>query len=248
MVMIPAVGRPARAGVREGAAGMQSATDEAIAECVREAGSATTADRRQNRRYPFFRPITITIGGAEGTKLPAFSRDISRAGIGLLHNAPLEPQHVIVTIPRTADHTLNVPMEIIRCEPCGEGWYISGGRFIRWPALQMTTLLLGSIIVEAGRRLNQRHPFFRPVTITIGGAERTKIPAFSRDISPAGIGLFHNAPLEPQHVIVTIPRVADHPLNVPTKIVWCKACHHGWRLSGGRFRRLFIEELPALRW
>ena len=67
-------------------------------------------------------------------------------------------------------------------------------------------------------RLKKRHPFFRPVTITNGGDHETKHLGFSRDISPTGIGLFHNIPLDAHHVTVTIPTTRPGDLVITADI------------------------------
>lgn len=45
-------------------------------------------NRREAERHPSFQPITIVAGGIE-SDLRAFSREISRTRIGLLHESPL---------------------------------------------------------------------------------------------------------------------------------------------------------------
>jgi hypothetical protein len=105
--------------------------------------------------------------------------------------------------------------------------------------------LFSAVKAEADQRVSQRHPFFRPVTITIGGNGGTKFPAFSRDISPAGIGLLHSMPLDPGRLTLSIPWTAGHPLDVRTDLRWCAPAAEGWYLSGGRFVPLVLEELPC---
>jgi hypothetical protein len=82
--------------------------------------------RRREQRYPFFRAVTILVGREE---LPAFAREISLSGLGLLHHAPLERGELIVAIPE-AGHRVHLRTEIVWCQPCGHGSYISGGCFV----------------------------------------------------------------------------------------------------------------------
>ncbi len=85
------------------------------------------------------------------------------------------------------------------------------------------------------RRASDRQPFFWPVSIaTNAGGERT-VSAYTRDISPLGIGLLHTMPLERGEVIVTFSGHAAEPVSFRTDIQWCEASGEGWYLSGGRF-------------
>lgn len=88
------------------------------------------AEPRAATRSPFFGPVTIGLNGAEFPQFSAFARDISHLGVGLLHIMPLECGEVLVTIRREGEAPLALRTQIIWCEDCGEGWYISGGRFI----------------------------------------------------------------------------------------------------------------------
>jgi hypothetical protein len=95
-----------------------------------EAKVTEHVERREETRHPFFRPVTIALDAGRGLKLSAFSREISASGIGLLHNMPLPAGEVQVTIERCAGGTATIRAEIIWCQPCGEGWYLSGARFL----------------------------------------------------------------------------------------------------------------------
>lgn len=97
---------------------------------------ARANDQREDRwgiRYPFFRSVSIT--NAEGDLIPAFSRDISASGIGLLHNIELPPGMVEVRIRSTKGYIVTVQTRIFWCQSSGEGWYISGGQFISIPTV-----------------------------------------------------------------------------------------------------------------
>ncbi len=232
---------------------MNSATNEMITTWIREAAGEAAGNQRHQRRYPFFRPVTLTIGDAQTTKHMAFIRDINHNGIGLVHNVPLPKERLQLSIPKAPlptaeDHRVDVDVDITWNVPCGEGWYLSGGRFVGLAGVQLTTLILRVVMSEVKRRVRQRYPFFRPLTLTIGEKDTTELPAFSRDISAAGIGLFHHLQVEPQRVMLTIPRKEDEPFDVNTDIAWCEPCGEGWHLSGGRFKytTLLLDELPEL--
>lgn len=76
--------------------------------------------------FPFFRPIAIHI---DEKQFSAFSRDLGENGIGLVHSFDLPCDEVAITI-REGEESIRVRTKIVWCEPCGEGWYLSGGEFI----------------------------------------------------------------------------------------------------------------------
>jgi len=230
--------------MQERAVRMQSTTDDVIVDWIRQATCEAAADRRQKKRYPFFRPATIAMGHGQGISLPAFTRDISPKGIGLLHSSPLENGQLTLIIPTSPDHQVEITTNITWCRPCGEGWYLSGGRFQGLSVSQVTSLLSMLLRAELDRRPKQRYPFFRPVVLKHCGDQTKRISAFSRDISTTGVGLIHNMPVETQQLTITVPRSNDNSFDINTQITWCKPCGEGWYLSGGWFRRILVEELP----
>jgi hypothetical protein len=94
-----------------------------------EARKEDKLDRRAEARHPYFRPVSITPADQPRQSLSAFSREISRSGIGLLHNMPLKPGSATVTVHCSSGQGLRAKVEVIWCRPCGEGWYLSGCRF-----------------------------------------------------------------------------------------------------------------------
>jgi hypothetical protein len=100
-----------------------------IHELVVEAHQDVRKDRRSDTRYPFFRQIVLQVS-AGAAPCVAFSREISAVGIGLLHNVPLSPGEVEISIPSRKGYSIRVRTRILWCAPCGEGWYISGGQFV----------------------------------------------------------------------------------------------------------------------
>ncbi len=110
---------------------LTTTTDEVIEQFLQEAASTMAIDQRQNGRYPFFCPVTITPHDAAETKLSAFMRNISRSGIGLLHNGRLETQRVTLTIPTIGGRSVDIQSKITWCKSFGEGLYASGGPFTR---------------------------------------------------------------------------------------------------------------------
>lgn len=102
-------------------------TGMAIHELILEAHQDNQRDRRSTTRYPFFRRVSIRVDGETPI---AFSREISTAGIGLLHDVELTPGEIELSIPSKRGYAIRVRTRILWCQPCGEGWYISGGLFV----------------------------------------------------------------------------------------------------------------------
>lgn len=88
-------------------------------------------ERRSQIRHPFFAPVSLRPDGAATTQLSAFSRDISFEGIGLLHNYSLERGERFEIHLRMLAQELRHLAEVDWCSAAGEGWYLSGWRFIR---------------------------------------------------------------------------------------------------------------------
>lgn len=98
--------------------------------------------------------------------------------------------------------------------------------------------LLNQLITEAKqaatkeRRLEERIPYFRPVSIAVNGHNYT---AFSREISSSAIGLLHIMELPLDVVEVSISTESGHRGALPVRIRWCESCGEGWYISGGEF-------------
>lgn len=101
---------------------------KAIYQLIVEAKAALKTDRRAEVRYAFFRPVSIEMD--DGHKYSAFTREISETGIGLIHNMDLQEGEVEVSIHSDCGYAIRVRTQIMWCHSCGEGWYISGGRFV----------------------------------------------------------------------------------------------------------------------
>lgn len=89
-------------------------------------------ERRFSDREAFFRPVDMAVSeNGYVRRYSCFSRDVSPNGIGLLHNMSVAPQEqVILTIHSPSLGPVRVWSEVVWCESCGEGWYLSGLRFL----------------------------------------------------------------------------------------------------------------------
>ena len=98
-----------------------------IYQILREARAHAKKETRDEFRYPFFRPVAIDVGKF---RLTGFSREVSETGIGLLHNGYLIPGEAEITIPTEQGYSVQIRTQIVWCTPCGQDWYISGGKFL----------------------------------------------------------------------------------------------------------------------
>ena len=83
--------------------------------------------RRYHQRFPFWRAVTVN--DIDGKSFAAYSRDISHAGIGLLHRDRITPSRIVLSIPASSGEQIVATADIRRCLPLGQGWYSSGGLF-----------------------------------------------------------------------------------------------------------------------
>ena len=106
----------------------EKSAGKAIYQLIVEAQSKENKDRRRDVRHAFFRPVSIDVD--DGHRYSAFSREISSSGIGLIHNFNLSAGEVEIRIIHEQGYTIRVRTKIVWCSSCGEGWFISGGRFV----------------------------------------------------------------------------------------------------------------------
>jgi len=101
---------------------------KAVNDLILDARKHEKRERLRGERYTFFRPASVQT--TDGRSYSVFSREISPYGIGLLHDMELKLGQVECRISSSEGQPTTVPLAIIWCEPCGEGWYISGGKFV----------------------------------------------------------------------------------------------------------------------
>lgn len=110
--------------------GSRELLEELIYELMALARSDDQMDRRGAARYPFFRPVMLASADAELGPHHAFTRELSTTGVGLLHSVKLTPGDITVTIVHDNGRLASLPAELLWCRPCGEGWYLSGAKFL----------------------------------------------------------------------------------------------------------------------
>lgn len=200
--------------------------------CLQES-IAEQAERRRLSRKSFLRKARITMPDGRPDGEPAFCRDISREGIGLLHTIPLEPGRTFtLTIPLIG-RELRMQCETNWCRPITERHHFSGSAHECVWTPQAVMLLSAALSQGLNRRLYRRYSFLRPVKIE-GAAGRCQ-SAFCRDISRHGIGLLHHQPLDPGHAIVTLPSASGTNMTGTVDIRHCSPLCDGWYASGGPF-------------
>ena len=110
--------------------GHDSQLQAVVADLTKEYVHAES-ERRSSHRTPFVRPVIIKFIDA-GKKSPiAFSKNISPVGIGLiLEEAIPEGTLATLTIESARDRCVRIRSELRWCEPFGNGWHITGWKFI----------------------------------------------------------------------------------------------------------------------
>ncbi len=190
-------------------------------------------ERRQLHRKPFLRQAEIILPGEPATSAPAFCRDISRSGIGLLHERPLDVgDEFELTIPLLGKQ-LELHCTLEWCSCLGETQYLSGSRY-RCATKPQSLFLVSAVVGEKlNRRLHRRFPLFRPVVLNSADGQQTA--AFSRDVSQNGIGLVHRYPITAGHTVITMQSSFGTEIVAETYIERCVVIGQGWYSSGGCF-------------
>lgn len=84
-------------------------------------------NQREAERLDLCVPAEITT--SRGNVIAAMTREISRTGMGLLHRGAVSPSEVRVKM-ASETREFEYRMLIEWCQPCGNGMFISGGRFL----------------------------------------------------------------------------------------------------------------------
>lgn len=91
---------------------------------------AASRERRSAHRVPFVRPVIVQLDG-EMQPFYSFSKNVSSSGIGLIIRiAPPVGTGGKLSIQRLRGTPAVVRAEIRWAEPFGDGWYLTGWRFV----------------------------------------------------------------------------------------------------------------------
>ena len=99
-------------------------SDGLMGELLTLAEAEFNNDRRSEKRFPFFRPVSVQV---DDHRFSAFTREIGDSGMGLLHSMELPLEEVLITI---IGQPQQLRLRIEHCESIGEGWYISGAKTV----------------------------------------------------------------------------------------------------------------------
>ena len=209
--------------------------DELIIDWVGQAERGND-ERRKYKRHNAFTPVRMTTVSEPDVELSAFSRDVSTVGVGLLHDQPLERDLACVQFSRP---NVKVLVRIEQCRMLQDNWFASFGRFKDLGSSDFAKLFLSTVTKMVCQRFASRFPFFKPMTLTVGGSQDRDLRVFSRDISWMGMGLFHNKPLPIKRAMLGL---VGQEGFVRGKICWCRPAGNGWFTSGVRFDSLSLEE------
>ena len=102
--------------------------EQAVVRHAVEFARGRVHERRDGGREPMFQPVLIF--DEDGEELAGFTRDISVTGVGLLHSWPVKPGVVTLRLQLPDSPVVSLRVKIEWCLPCGDGFYVSGGRFV----------------------------------------------------------------------------------------------------------------------
>lgn len=111
-------------------------------------------ERRAEQRHPFPRLCLLTPVASDGLPIgqpmTAAGKHISETGLSFFHPQPLPYRWVVVSLPRSDGRWIDLVLNLDWCRFTRQGWYESGGRFVRC-APKPTTEFVSSNALEPGR-------------------------------------------------------------------------------------------------
>jgi hypothetical protein len=91
-----------------------------------------TIDRRGDRRFPF--PYLVRLSPVEAVQdappLVVIGKHLSETGLGFYHQHPLPYRRVNVWLGSPIGLEVEMVLDLTWCRFVGQGWYVSGGRFV----------------------------------------------------------------------------------------------------------------------
>ncbi|MCS7303503.1 MAG: hypothetical protein NZ602_00125 [Thermoguttaceae bacterium] len=93
-------------------------------------------ERRQDQRYPFPYLVHLTRLAADGLtptdqSIVVVGKHISESGFGFYHFQPLADRRMIASFETVSGQWIAFLLDIRWCRFTQQGWYESGGRFLR---------------------------------------------------------------------------------------------------------------------
>ena len=103
--------------------------NEDIERLILEAQRARFTERRTEPRHPFVRPIRISVGN--NPPIQAFSKDLSKQGIGIISDVELAAGVIAVLSIHSTSHTpVHLKCELRWSDAFGKGWFLTGWKFL----------------------------------------------------------------------------------------------------------------------
>ncbi|MCG8585762.1 MAG: hypothetical protein MI757_13735 [Pirellulales bacterium] len=92
----------------------------------------SAVERRGDRRFPFPYPVRVAAIGSEhmDSKFTVIGKHLSESGFGFYHQEPLPYRRVHVWLGSPIGLEVQMVMDLSWCRFVGQGWYVSGGRFV----------------------------------------------------------------------------------------------------------------------
>jgi hypothetical protein len=96
----------------------------------------TLLERRREQRFPFPRLLQLTPVSADGLQrlgpsLTAAGKQLSESGMSFFHPEPLPFRWVIASLDKGDGQWIGFLLDVDWCRFTRQGWYESGGQFIR---------------------------------------------------------------------------------------------------------------------
>jgi hypothetical protein len=127
-------------------------------------------------------------------------------------------------------------------------WQSAEERLRREVRSVLSRLQPGKPTVERRRSLRVPFPFLMRLQPVAAGSLKPlgcEIVVVGKDVSEAGLGFFHDAPLPFRFAVVTIESPEDcGGISVLVDLSWCRFNRYGWYENGGRFLQV-VEPLAA---
>jgi hypothetical protein len=100
-----------------------------IDKLILEAQRAKLIERRTEPRHPFVRPVQMYLG--KEAAVLAFSKDMSKQGIGVITDMELEAGTIAVLTIHSTSHTpVTLKCELRWSDKFGKGWFLTGWKFL----------------------------------------------------------------------------------------------------------------------
>lgn len=108
---------------------------ETVERCISELAKEGTfeSERREMKRFQYVKAVPVLKVDEHfhscDEPFMAMTRNISTAGVSLVHSEAIDSKHLVVELPISPKEPLKVGVEVLRCREVG-GSYEIGGKFV----------------------------------------------------------------------------------------------------------------------